>query len=672
MQLFNMKSVLLFAVVLAAAGCSRTGAPEEKTVGPAGSARFVIAVHQKQQNQQVRLLEAEDVTRVEVTLDAFDVEPNAIPLVKDGTLWIGTMESIRAGTGRRFHAEAFDASDEKIYEGEVSGITIVDGETVQVNILAQQVNRPPPLENEAPIIDSLVVSNPAVEPNGVITLRATAHDPNPGDTLTYEWTATDGTFSDPSSLNSTWTAPATAGRSTLTLTVTDQLDVAAAISFNIRVERVGRGTAEVFVSFNTWPEVTSINASSTQVRVGQTITTSVTTYDPDATAGSLAYSWSASCDGVWADGNSANARFTPTRSPSDTTCNNCQLTVTVTDGKGGVNTGKLALCVANITEPSYPPQIASAYQSSKTVKEGNVVTLRVNATDTRSRRLTFRWSTNMGTLGIPATNTAGTTGEVRWTTPSCLRSGMTPTVSVRVYAESTPDLYTDHSFTFTWNGKFCSGESGDLCFDAATDYLARWTFDTTTLDSSIWSNHLYGFDADPFISAGIWGDAAQTKGRFLAQRNEDDMELDFGTGAFTIAMWVKISTDWPSHDRWLLSKAEDYGQTGGWSLRSYYGQVQWHSKEGSFRTLQALPNNTWSHVAVVRDSTSGEMRFYINGQLDSTHSFPYAITDTSAALVVGARGSGASPVNGSLDELTILQRAATPLELTSLVQKSCR
>jgi hypothetical protein len=121
-----------------------------------------------------------------------------------------------------------------------------------------------------------------------------------------------------------------------------------------------------------------------------------------------------------------------------------------------------------------------------------------------------------------------------------------------------------------------------------------------------------------------------------------------------------------------MSKADDYGLTGGWSLRSYYGQIHWHSKEGTFRTSKALVNNTWSHVAVVRDSALGELRFYLNGQLDSTHSFPSAITDTDAPLVVGARGSGASPMAGSLDELTILQRAATQLELTSLVAKSCR
>ena len=454
MQLVNMKSVLLFAVVLAAAGCSSLSTPAEEV--PTGSARFVIAVHQKQQNHRVQQLSVEDVTRVEVTLDAFDIEPNSIPLVKDGNLWIGAMESIRAGTGRRFHAEAFDSSDEKIYEGEVSGIIIVEGETVQVNILAQQVNRPPPLENEAPIIDSLVVSNPETDPNGVITLKAAAHDPNPGDTLTYEWTAMDGTFSDPSSLNNTWTAPTTAGRVTLTLTVTDQLGVATAISFDIRVERVGRGNAEVFVSFNTWPEVTSINATSTQVRVGQTITASSTTYDPDAADGTLSYSWSATCEGVWASGGSASAQFTPTKPPTDTTCNNCELSVKVSDGKGGDNTAKLAICVANITEPSYPPQLASVYQSSKTVTEGKVVTLRVNATDTRSRRLTFQWSSNVGTLGTPATTTAGTTGEVRWTTPSCLPSGVTPTVSVRIYAEDTPELYTDYSFTFTWAGIACS------------------------------------------------------------------------------------------------------------------------------------------------------------------------------------------------------------------------
>jgi len=45
MQLVNMKSVLLFAVVLAAAGCSSSSTPAEEV--PTGSARFVIAVQQK-------------------------------------------------------------------------------------------------------------------------------------------------------------------------------------------------------------------------------------------------------------------------------------------------------------------------------------------------------------------------------------------------------------------------------------------------------------------------------------------------------------------------------------------------------------------------------------------------------------------------------------------------
>lgn len=661
MQKIAMRPVLLVAALLMA-GCSSTSAPPQES-GPEGSARFVVAMQQA--------LGAEDVVRVEVTLDAFDITPNTIPLEASGQVWSGTMSSIRAGVDRRFHAEAFDAAGNKIYDGEVDGVTIEDGQTVQVNILAQQVNAPPPFENEAPVIDSIVVSRPSIEPGSSITLQAAAHDPNPGDTLTYAWTATDGTFSDASSLDSSWTAPATNGNVTLTFTATDQIGTSAAISFVIQVEVVGRGNADVTVSFNSWPVVSTINANTTQVPVGQSITATAVAEDPDTAAGSLSYSWVATCTGTWAGGNTASGQFTPTQRPGNATCNNCELTVTVRDGRGGVNTGKLAICVGSIATPSFPPQIASVYQATTGVTENSSgVRLRINATETQNRLLTYSWSTNIGTLGTPTSNTSGTTSEVLWAAPSCLRNGVTPTVTVRVSTSNTPDLYTDHSFTFNWSGKLCSGTDGDLCFDGNNDYLAHWTFDTTTQDSSPWANHLVDFDADPFVE-GVYDQAGFTQGRFMARRSADDEELDFGTGAFTIAAWVKIATTVPAHDRWLLSKANDYGQNGGWSLRSYYGRLYFHTQEGELHSTRTVANNTWTHVAVVRDA-NGQLKFYINGALDSTHSLPNAIADTAAVLTVGARGNGGSPIQGAIDELVILQREATAHELGSLAQKSCR
>ncbi|HYO55549.1 LamG domain-containing protein [Archangium sp.] len=656
MNNYLTRTLLITAGLLFALGCTRTEQPESDE--PSGSARFVVAMHQA--------LTDADVAHVDVTVDAFDISPSTIPLVKSGKVWTGTMGRIRAGANRRFHAEAFNADGEKIYAGEVTSVAIAADETAVVNILAQQVNRPPPFENEAPIIDSLVVSSPSVTPGGTLSIQAAAHDPNPGDKLTIAWTATGGTFSATDKLKTSWTAPDSLGEVTLTLTVTDRHGSVAALSFIVRVEVVKEGNADVTVSFNSWPSVASVNATPTRVKVGEMLTVSAVADDPDGTTDTLRYSWAASCDGNWTDGNAANAKFTPTSLPASATCNNCELTVTVTDGRGGVNTGKLAICVGNNVTPSFPPLIASVYQSALTVTEGNVVRLRVNATDTRSRPLTFNWSTNVGMLGTPVVNDAGTIGEILWTAPACLRDGVTPRVSVRLATSETPELYTDHTFEFTWGstGRICA--SGDLCFSDSDDYLARWTFDTSYEDSSIWNNDLIEASTDiTFITPGVWGEAVMAPGQRVASRSTDDDELDFGTGDFTVALWVNEA----SNDDWLLSKAADYGLAGGWSLRSYYRQLYWYTQEGTFHTTGSFSSG-WHHVAVVR--SEGTLRFYVDGKLDSTHAFAAAITPTAAPLVIGSRGTGANPLNGMLDEVVILDRAATPLELNSLVSKSCR
>jgi hypothetical protein len=648
------------------AGCARVQEAEK----PTGSARIVVAT---------QALTANDVARVDVSVEAFDIARSTIPLIRNGNQWEGVMSRIRAGTNRSFYAEAFDSNDVLIYKGEVTNVTVTPEQTINIMIVAQQVTPPDPFENENPLIDSVVVSKPLAEPGETLSLQVTAHDPNPGDTLTYSWVATAGSFSDPANPSTSWTAPSTQGDVTFVLTVSDSHGAIAALDFTITVAVVGYGDVGVEVQFNSWPTVTSVNATPGRVNVGQTILATVEANDPDNAPETLSYNWSSDCTGTWTNGTSRNARFTPTVQPAAQcgTANNCKLTVTVSDGHGGVTTGTLGVCVGSSVAPNFPPQIASVYQSTQTVVEGDNVRLRVNATDSQNRPMTFNWSVNVGTLGTPVVNSNGRTGEIIWTAPSCLKSGSSPSVTVRLYAASTPSLYAEHTFTLTWGatGRVCSGPDGDLCFDHETDYLGRWSFDTTFSDSSPGSNHLTQYPSpDPFISAGIWSDAAQTQGDYLAARATDDDELDFGTADFTIAMWLNLSDiGWPRDDVWILAKAPDngYADGQGWSLRSFRGQLQWNVLGAQFNG-PTLPASVWQHIAIVRQGN--ELKFYRNGQLTHTHTHSYtnAIAPTNAPFRVGSRGNGQSPMYGVIDELSILDRAATPLELASLYAKSCR
>jgi hypothetical protein len=75
--------------------------------------------------------------------------------------------------------------------------------------------------NVCPLVDGISASPNELYVGGSVSVSATAHDPDSGPSpLTFAWTATSGTFTDPSSLNTRFVCT-TAGSATLTLTVSD-------------------------------------------------------------------------------------------------------------------------------------------------------------------------------------------------------------------------------------------------------------------------------------------------------------------------------------------------------------------------------------------------------------------------------------------------------------------
>jgi hypothetical protein len=131
-----------------------------------------------------------------------------------------------------------------------------------------------------------------------------------GDTLTYAWTGTAGSFDAPTSNETGWTAPMTPGPVTLTLTVTDSKGATAALSLTLTVEGggtdggVGGSSATVGATFNAWPQVTRMTASPSFLAVGETATLDALVTDLDGDA--LSYQWTVldGCPGTLANATS--------------------------------------------------------------------------------------------------------------------------------------------------------------------------------------------------------------------------------------------------------------------------------------------------------------------------------------------------------------------------------
>jgi hypothetical protein len=179
--------------------------------------------------------------------------------------------------------------------------------------------------------------------------------------------------------------------------------------------------------------VSNISASATALEVNESTTVSATASDNDGDT--LAYSWTASCAGTWTNATSATAQFTATALPGSSTCNNCDLTVTVTDSRGGQSigghtSGTLSLCVGPRKTAVFPPDVVETFQSAASTSANGTVTFWVKAVDPQGSALSFSWASTTGTMGTPTTS-AGSS-EVVWTAPSCTQTGVTPTVTATV------------------------------------------------------------------------------------------------------------------------------------------------------------------------------------------------------------------------------------------------
>ncbi|HLM48502.1 MAG TPA: hypothetical protein VK458_31850, partial [Myxococcaceae bacterium] len=215
---------------------------------PTGSVQLAASVQQA--------LSAHDITRVRVTVSASDMPSRVVELAKSNATWGGLIGNLPVGSNRSFLAEAFDSSGTLRFQGQTAGVSLSANQTTAVAITLQEVPPPPPYGNEAPVIGSLVASTTSVQTGGSLSLTAAVHDPNPGDTVTVAWAASGGTFSAPSAATTSWTAPASTGVQTLTLTVTDSQGAAVSLSLTVNVlSGASTGDAALNISFNLWPTV---------------------------------------------------------------------------------------------------------------------------------------------------------------------------------------------------------------------------------------------------------------------------------------------------------------------------------------------------------------------------------------------------------------------------------
>ncbi len=140
----------------------------------------------------------------------------------------------------------------------------------------------------------------------------------------------------------------------------------------------------------------------------------------------------------------------------------------------------------------------------------------------------------------------------------------------------------------------------------------------------------------------------------------------------TGGVWVKI-TELPTSLRSILHH-------DGWSRGDVHthltsdGTLEFALNGNSPATVFSdftFDHNTfdqWVHVAYVYDAVQKRVDFYINGELDVTHTLTTALVGDLGPGQIGNWDSGERPFDGLMDELVIFDRALSATEVKMLVE----
>ena len=493
---FLSPTAVMLTVALLGIGCSNNSAEVAK-----GFARVGV---------QMSALQQSDVKSGTLTVGAGTGTPTfnniVMEMSKDSNSdWTAYVTDIPAGAGRTFHIEACDTAGrcdwqidagDHLYKGDATA-NIVAGATAQVYMLLQQIAPPNSFNNHAPVIDTLTASAAIVVPGTTVTLAVTAHDPDTASNANnkisgYVWAASCGALTNATSQTPTWTAPATDGTCSITVTVSDvcPADQPAVCSSSvtatvqIQVQTAQNGNAMVTAYPNTCPLVSCVAGqekfryTDAGVTDGSETDLAVTAVDSDGD--DLRYAWTSNCvGGTFTSATGATTHFS---SPAGQSWASCDVRVDVTDywpggnapagsglpaARGCDNFGLLVLSAT--ADFVFPPVISRATgpNANNQVSPGQTVLFTADVSDPQNAYpLTTVWQNigGTGSFGTQVLYAAGDWGKktitTLWAAPSPLASGM----QIRLVVTNTKGLSVQKDFLIIpANACALAGSDGQAC-----------------------------------------------------------------------------------------------------------------------------------------------------------------------------------------------------------------
>jgi Concanavalin A-like lectin/glucanases superfamily len=148
--------------------------------------------------------------------------------------------------------------------------------------------------------------------------------------------------------------------------------------------------------------------------------------------------------------------------------------------------------------------------------------------------------------------------------------------------------------------------------------------------------------------------------------------------SFTVAVWVRLS----SASSWPVALSQDGSRISGFWLEYDSGAGRWaggmatsdvDNPTSTHLLASSAPQfNVWTHLALVHDVGTRQLRFYVNGMLQATGSFT-ATWNATGPLAVG-RGKWNGGLSnfwpGDIDDVYVYAGVRTQAEIQALMQNT--
>ena len=184
------------------------------------------------------------------------------------------------------------------------------------------------------------------------------------------------------------------------------------------------------------------------------------------------------------------------------------------------------------------------------------------------------------------------------------------------------------------------------------------------------NNHDLTYNGVLYAQSGIITNGLGLDGTDDYGYTSDSNDWYFGTGNFTLSVWVKFTNASNMNGRFFNQNVAGYANF--WSIDSFSSEGRidiafyWAGTYVAYYTMPFAPSvNTWYHVIVGRNGTSAFGM--INGEVQSLKKYiSFGVQDVrnvEANLVIGKReDDGYNPVEGIIDEPIIWKGVALDVE----------